>query len=216
MAGHRDGQARHLSGRNGSGRSAELSPCGGTAPGKDHFTGRKRDTMQQPDAWLRGPIEGVHPHLMPVAHALLQTADDIAHAVERLTTDELWLRPGGAASVGFHVRHIGGVVDRLFTYARGDALSPEQLSSMRGEADPGDPPAAAAELLGGTLDALERAHSQILNTPFDVLLQPRGVGRKNIPSNVIGLLFHAAEHAQRHVGQVVATARIIHGVSGRP
>jgi hypothetical protein len=37
----------------------------------------------------------------------------------------------------------------------------------------------------------------------------RQVGRAQLPSTVLGLLFHAAEHAQRHVGQLVTTSKVI-------
>ena len=59
-----------------------------------------------PEFWLRGPVEGVPPLLMPVAHALLQSRKDLREAAEPLSTRELWQRPGRAASVGFHLRHI--------------------------------------------------------------------------------------------------------------
>ena len=84
------------------------------------------------EAWLRGPIEGVPPLLMPVAHALVQAVEDLESAVAPLSADQLWVRPSGVASVGFHLRHIAGVVDRLFTYARGETLGREQLIALGG------------------------------------------------------------------------------------
>jgi hypothetical protein len=36
----------------------------------------------------------------------------------------------------------------------------------------------------------------------------REVGRQKLPSTVLGLYVHAAEHTQRHVGQLLVTARI--------
>jgi hypothetical protein len=50
-------------------------------------------------------------------------------------------------------------------------------------------------------------------TPERDLLAPREVGRARLPSNVLGLLFHAAEHTQRHLGQAVTTARIVRGTA---
>jgi hypothetical protein len=35
----------------------------------------------------------------------------------------------------------------------------------------------------------------------------RLVGRLKLPSTVVGLLFHAAEHTQRHVGQAATTRK---------
>lgn len=165
--------------------------------------------MSQPDAWLRGPIEGVPPYLMPLAHALVQAVEDVEGAAGSLTPEQLWARPGGAAAVGFHLRHIPGVVDRLLTYARGESLSPEQMRYLEAEREPGRPPAEADALLRHLRETVDRALDQLRDTPFEALLESRGVGRKQIPSNVIGLLTHAAEHAQRHTGQVVATSKFV-------
>ena len=100
-----------------------------------------------PEAWLRGPVAGVAPELMPAAHALIDALEDIEGAVAGLTTEELWLRPGGAASVGFHLRHVPGSLERLLTYARGEGLSRPQLAAIGEEAEPGTPPAEVDELL---------------------------------------------------------------------
>src|SRR5262245_10796625 len=102
--------------------------------------------MSEPEYWLRGPVTGIAPLLQPVAHALLQARDDVVRVVGPLTVEQLWTRPGGAASVGFHVTHLTGSLGRLFGYARGAALSAEQLTYLKAEKDPGDPPAAAATL----------------------------------------------------------------------
>lgn len=164
-------------------------------------------------AWLRGPIDGVPPHLMPIAHALVHTMEDVARAAAPLSIEQVWMRPGGVAPVGFHLRHIAGVVDRLLTYARGEALSTEQLAALEAEKGPGPSPADADTLLLDLKGTIERALGQLRNTAPDRLLEAREVGRRKIPSNVIGLLFHAAEHAQRHAGQVVATAGIVRGAA---
>jgi hypothetical protein len=57
--------------------------------------------------------------------------------------------------------------------------------------------------------AVERALAQVRATDPATLLEPREVGRARLPSTVIGLLFHAAEHTQRHVGQLVTTAKVV-------
>jgi uncharacterized damage-inducible protein DinB len=161
-----------------------------------------------PEVWLAGPIEGVSPHLMPVAHALVQVAHDLGPAAE-LTTDELWARPGGVASVGFHLKHVAGVLDRLLTYARGEALGQPQLDAARGEREPGEPPRDAATLVREARAAVERALEQVRATSEASLVEPREVGRQKLPSNVLGLLYHAAEHATRHTAQALTTARIV-------
>src|SRR4051812_21213654 len=92
-----------------------------------------------PEVWQRGPVAGVHPLLMPVAHALLQVQEDLRALAARVPPADVWQRPGGAGSIAFHVRHIGGSVDRLFTYARGEALNPAQHAGLSAEASDPEP-----------------------------------------------------------------------------
>ncbi len=163
---------------------------------------------ERPEVWLRGPVPGIPPLLQPVAHALLQAAEEVRRVVGPLPAGPLWARPGGTASVGFHVRHAAGSLDRLFTYARGAALSAEQRAFLNAEAEPGSPPEQAATLVSAFERQIDHALAQLRDTQESALLEARGVGRLQLPSTVIGLLVHAAEHTQRHVGQIVTTARI--------
>ena len=164
------------------------------------------------EAWLDGPVEGVPNALMPAAHSLLDALGDIERAASGLTVGQLWVGPGGAPSVGFHLRHVVGSVERLLTYARGESLTPAQLAAIPLEGEPGEEPPTATELLV----ALHRSVADALNeyrvTRPEVLSEVRRVGRAGLPSTVQALLFHAAEHARRHAGQVVATAKIIAGL----
>jgi DinB family protein len=160
-----------------------------------------------PEFWLRGPIEGVPPPLMPAAHALLQTLEDVEHAVAGLTLDQLWLAPGGAASIGFHLIHLSGSTDRLLTYARGLSLNDEQKAAIGREKHP--PRTEAAPLLADFRRTVEAALAQIRATPPESLADARAVGRAGLPTTVLGLIFHAAEHSQRHAGQVVTTAKVV-------
>jgi hypothetical protein len=162
-----------------------------------------------PEVWMRGPIPGIPPLLQPVAHALLQAVEEVRSVVAPLAADHLWARPGGAASVGFHVRHAAGSLDRLFTYSRGEALSVEQFAFLAAEGEPGMPPTEATALASVFEQQVDRALAQLRGTSEATLLDPRSVGRRQLPSTVLGLLFHAAEHTQRHVGQIVTTARIV-------
>ena len=165
------------------------------------------------EAWQRGPIDRVPPLLMPAAHALIHAREDAERALRGLSTDQIWQRPGGGASVGFHVRHLGGALDRLLTYARAEQLTGEQRRRIAAEGDPGTPPAGAPELLAELGAAIEGALDQIRATEESTLLDPRGIGRQQIPTTVIGLIFHAAEHAARHAGQALTTARIVRGAA---
>ena len=158
---------------------------------------------------MRGPIEGIAPLLMPVAHALIQARDELERVVSHIPAEHVWLRPGGAASIAFHVKHLGAALDRLFTYARGERLSDAQKETFRAEAESGDPPAALADLVKDATAQIDRALNQLRRTADDQLLEYRGVGRAQLPSNVLGLLFHAAEHSTRHAGQLITTAKIL-------
>jgi uncharacterized damage-inducible protein DinB len=169
-----------------------------------------------PEVWLRGPVDGVAPHLQPVAHALLQAGEEIERWAAPLTVEQLWARPGGAASVGFHLRHIVGVLDRLFTYARGLQLTDTQRRALAAERESGSPPESAESLVRAARRAIHDAVERLRHVDERSLLEPRGVGRAHLPSNVLGLLFHAAEHTQRHVGQIVATAQAVRAESSAP
>lgn len=163
-----------------------------------------------PEVWLRGqPVPGISPFLQPVAHALLQAVEDVRRTVDPLSVEQLWARPGGAPSVGFHARHAAGSLDRLLTYARGEGLSEEQRAFLAAEGEPGSPPPEAAALALAFERQVEQALAQLRATPEPTLLEPRGVGRLQLPTTVLGLLVHTAEHTQRHVGQIVTTAKIV-------
>jgi uncharacterized damage-inducible protein DinB len=162
-----------------------------------------------PEVWMRGPIPDIPPLLQPVAHALLQSQEEVVRVVGALSPEEVWARPGGAPAVGFHVRHAAGSLERLFTYARGEGLAAAQRAYLAVEGEPGTPPTEGAELVAGFAAAVARALAQLRGTAEATLLEARGVGRLQLPSTVLGLLFHAAEHTQRHVGQIVTTARIV-------
>jgi len=162
----------------------------------------------QPEVWLRGPVPGVPPVLMPAAHALLGAMEDLERAASGLTAEQLWARPGGAASVGFHLRHVAGATDRLLTYARGEGLSDSQRTALSAEGDPGGD---VRTVVAGLRAAIDQALDVLRATPPDSVFEHRGVGRAGLPSNVLDLLFRAAEHAQRHTGQAIATAKVVRG-----
>jgi len=163
------------------------------------------------EAWLCGPIPSIPALLMPAAHAFVHAEDDGTRALDGLTPEQIWERPGHAASVGYHVRHIVGATDRLCTYARGELLSEAQQSTRRAESTTPAPLPDATMLTNELRRAVLTALDQLRRTASDTLLDARGVGRQEVPSTVIGLLFHAAEHAARHAGQALTTARIIKG-----
>ena len=164
--------------------------------------------MAETEWWQRGPIEGVPDVLQPVAHILLQVRESTGALVVGLTEEQWNARPANVASAAFHVRHMAGVIDRLFTYARGESLSDAQFAALRAEKTPvalADVPLVLADLdrrIDLAIDELRRIDASTLG-------DFRPVGRARLPSTVIGCLVHGAEHAMRHVGQLSVTVRIV-------
>ena len=158
------------------------------------------------EKWLTGPVSGVDPLLMPLAHAFLQVRDDVRVTLDGMSLGQVWDRVGDSATIGFHALHIAGATDRLLTYARGEQLSEAQVAAARQESrtDGLD----VQTLVQRVEQAVDAALDQIRLTPASSLTTPREVGRLRLPSTVIGLLFHAAEHATRHAGQMVTLRRI--------
>jgi uncharacterized damage-inducible protein DinB len=179
--------------------------------------------MELPEPWLRGPIPDVHPLIAPILYAFEQAREDLARYTEGLDAHQIWATPHGLGSLGFHIRHIAGSTSRLMTYLEGKQLSESQMAALREETSAGytreqqaagytrEQQAAGAtrrELLAD-LDAAFREAERVVRS-FDParLAEPREVGRKRLPTTVIGLLAHIAEHTQRHVGQAISAAKL--------
>lgn len=169
--------------------------------------------MSRTEWWQRGPVDGVPGVLQPVAHIVLQIGESVPELVAELSEHEWNARPASIASAAFHVRHIIGVLDRLFTYARGESLNEAQFVALREESAPlaiADVPA-----LMTLLDAqVAAAMHQLRTVDPTVLTDFRAVGRAQLPSTVIGCLVHGAEHGMRHVGQLSVTARVVRTPAG--
>jgi hypothetical protein len=162
----------------------------------------------KPEVWQRGPAEGVPALLQPVAHALLQVGEEAGELLEDFPFQLLWIKPAGLASAAFHLQHISGVIDRLFTYARKESLSEQQLQWLAAEGRHSD--SITKEILIAHLhDTIEQAINQLKKTDEIELTQFRGIGRAQIPTTLMGLLFHAAEHSMRHMGQLLVTVHIV-------
>ena len=165
-------------------------------------------TTPTTEVWQRGPIADVPTMLQPVAHILLQVRESVLELTQGLSEAQWNARPANVAPPAFHVRHITGVIDRLFTYARGEQLSPEQFTALRAEGAP-----LAITEVRGVLDALsgrvDAALAELRRVDVTTLGDFRGVGRAQLPSTVIGCLVHGAEHSMRHVGQLSVTVRVI-------
>jgi len=164
---------------------------------------------QQQAPWLRGPVPGVPLTLVPVAHALQQTQEEVAEFTEGFPDDLLWKKVAGLASVGFHLRHMAGVIDRLFSYARAEPLTDQQRQAQRSEGVAPAVPTTTAALVEQLEAVIAKAIDQLKDTDPATLNDQRLIGAKQLPSTVFGSLFHGAEHAQRHVGQLLVTTKVL-------
>lgn len=159
------------------------------------------------EAWQRGPVKDIPKLLQPVAHTLIQTGEDAEKYIINIDDHTLWQKPGGVASVGFHLQHIVGVLDRLFTYAAGNALNDMQLEFLKNEGNPDNEFIEKERLLHDLQKKINEALIILEHTDELSLTEIRYLGRAKIETTKLGLLFHAAEHAQRHVGQLLVTAK---------
>lgn len=161
---------------------------------------------KKPEVWLRGSLDGIPPLLQPVAHALLQSREEINELMIGFPNELLWERPVEMASPGFHLQHLAGVLDRLFTYARGEQLMQQQLAYLANEGKGGFELSALVTNFNKQVDI---AIKQLSETDEAALTEVRGVGRAQIPSTIIGLMVHAAEHTMRHTGQLLVTVKFL-------
>jgi uncharacterized damage-inducible protein DinB len=163
---------------------------------------------------MRGPIPGVHPLLAPLLFTFQHAREDLAKYTATLSTEQLWATPHGFGSVGFHLRHISGSTDRLMAYLQGQPLTRDQMAFLKYEQDASKSEYGVSreQLLQQMDDAFARAEAVVRSLDPASLTDPRGVGRKQLPTTVIGLLVHIAEHTQRHIGEAISAAKLA-GVS---
>ena len=163
------------------------------------------------EPWLRGTHSDVPAVGRAVLHALDLALDDLTKWTAGLKDSQIHAQPLGLTSVAFHLRHIAGSTDRLLSYAEGKQLSEEQLSALKHEKG-GDE--TLAMLLADVEFSFSNAADRIrvlATADFDTF---RGVGRKQLPTSIGGALIHVADHTQRHIGQVVTTAKVLRALQG--
>jgi uncharacterized damage-inducible protein DinB len=158
------------------------------------------------EPWLQGTLSDLPVVQRAVLHSLQMAQEDTAKWSSTLDDREIHARPFGLPSVAFQLRHIAGSLDRFCTYAEGTSLSPEQLNALANEMDTGGTRDSIFSELEASLDNTRRRLDAIIRQPLDT---PVAIGRKHLPTSLAGLLVHAAEHTQRHVGQAITTAKVI-------
>jgi len=158
------------------------------------------------EPWLRGTHAEVPAVGRAVLHAFDLALDDLTKWTEGLTDAEVHTHPLDLSSIAFHLRHIARSTDRLLSYAEGNQLSSEQLTALKAE-QTGDEPLAVllSEVEVSFSNAADRVRVLATANPDTF----RGVGRKQLPTSIGGALVHVADHTQRHVGQVVTTAKVL-------
>jgi hypothetical protein len=160
---------------------------------------------EEPEPWLRGPIAGVHPLVMPVVFSFRQVREDLDRHTSGLSVNQVW-RQVGRSSLGFHLKHIAGSVRRLSAYLADRPLTEDDLAALRAEATPDQD---LASLRADIENALHDAEVILHAIDPNQLYHHRHVGRKQLPTTVQGLLVHLAEHTQRHLGQAILCAQIV-------
>ena len=158
-----------------------------------------------PEPWLRGIIEGVHPVVGHLIRATEQIREDAETAIGDLTAAQIWSKPHGMTSAGFHAKHLAGSTERLSTYLAGAQLTPEQLAAIGTE---GEGIETAADLLASIDAQLDRYQGMVRSLSpkdFDTV---REIGRKRYRTTAISVAIHIVEHAQRHIGGMIAAAKL--------
>ncbi len=164
--------------------------------------------LQKHAVWLRGPIEGVPSLVQPIAHALLQAREEVNSLLKNFDENLLWSRPAGVAAAAFHLRHLAGVLDRLFTYAKGQSLTPKQLMVLQKEGQE-DVSLSLSNLLNSFNKQVDYSIEALKTIDETRLTHKAYVGRARLPSTIIGLLVHAAGHTMRHTGQLHVTVKVL-------
>jgi uncharacterized damage-inducible protein DinB len=170
-------------------------------------------TVNKPEVWLRGPLSNIPALLQPVAHAFLQAREELNELMIGFPDHLLRHKVAGMASPGFHLQHLTGVLNRLFTYAKGEGLTEYQLNYLKAEGKPTEN-MQITDLVQQFNLQVDSAMQQLSETDESILTQVRGVGQAQLPSTVIGLYVHAAEHTMRHLGQLLVTVKILKEQNG--
>ncbi len=164
----------------------------------------------QPEPWLRGTLPEVPAVIRAVLHALELAREDVHRWCKDLVESDLINRPYDLPSLTFQLNHIAGSLDRLLTYAEGRQLSDNQLEALKRESEL---PGTRQKLFQDFETALNHGQQRVRAFAGMDMEQTRSVGRKSLPTSLGGLLVHIADHTQRHVGQVISTAKLIKAIN---
>lgn len=161
---------------------------------------------ERPEPWLRGTLTEVEPVRRAVLHALELAEEDVLRWTRDLDEEALEMEPLGLPSVAFQMRHIARSIDRLLTYASGSSLNDVQMNALQTEHVAG---MRGEDLRRQVSQAVAMVRPFVLRFSQNQLNESRAVGRAGLPTTLAGLLIHIAEHTQRHVGQLITTAKVV-------
>jgi uncharacterized damage-inducible protein DinB len=163
-----------------------------------------------PEPWMRGIVAGIHPVIGHLLRASEHIREDLEGAIGTLAVEQLWAKPNGMTSAGFHAKHLAGSTERLSTYLQGKQLSAEQIAALKAE---GEGTESAADLIAMVGRALAEYEQLIRALSPDQFGEVREIGRKRLQTTAISVAIHIAEHGQRHIGQVVSAAKLVRAVT---
>ena len=155
---------------------------------------------------MRGAIPDVHPVISHLLRAAQQIREDAAGALSGLAPEQIWSKPHGMTSAGFHVKHLAGSAERLCTYLAGNALTPEQLAAIKEESNGSESAGELLKLLDHALDRYEQMLQALKPEQFGEI---RFIGRKRYEATAVAIAIHIAEHSQRHIGGLIAVANFL-------
>jgi uncharacterized damage-inducible protein DinB len=164
------------------------------------------------EPWLSGTLSDFPPLQRALLHSLQMAHEDITKWCGDFDDQRIHARPLGLPSVAFQIRHIARSLDRFCTYGEGSALTADQLDALADELNGPGTRQSIFDEFEESLASTKRRLEGIVRQPQDT---PIAIGRKKLPTSLGGLLVHAAEHTQRHVGQAITTAKVIRAQSDR-
>jgi hypothetical protein len=159
----------------------------------------------RPEPWMRGIVPGIDPVIGHLLRASEHIREDLERAVTPLTVEQLWAKPNGMTSAGFHAKHLAGSTERLSTYLEGNQLTGEQIAAMKAE---GQGTESAQDLIAMVHQSLSRYEDLIRALSPAQFGEVREIGRKRLQTTAVSVAIHIAEHGQRHIGQVVSAAKL--------
>ncbi|MGA2712174.1 MAG: DinB family protein [Bryobacteraceae bacterium] len=162
------------------------------------------------EPWMRGILPGIDPVVGHLLRASEHIREDLEHAIAPLTVEQIWARPHGMTSVGFHAKHLAGSTERLCSYLEGKQLTTEQLAAIKQESEGKD---SAEGLIAAVRRSLARYEELVRALTPEKFGEKREIGRRRLETTAISLAIHIAEHGQRHVGQAISAAKLANAPS---